>query len=291
MIISMTGFGQAKIDYNQKSIYTEIKSLNARTTEIRCKMPDIYREYEMEVRRKIMENLSRGKFEITIAIDGLSDVGLGSINKEAFRKYYKEISALRYELDIVDGDIVQAILRIPNVVAQLQNQVDEEEWKQVELCIERAIENLQNFRVAEGAVLKADLQERLQQIEINLKAVEPYENQRLDKLRDRLRRNLEDFVGNANVDQNRFEQEIIYYIEKLDINEEKVRLAQHCTYFREQLENDDEQIGRKLSFISQEMGREINTMGAKAQDSDIQQHVVIMKDELEKLKEQLANIL
>ena len=157
--------------------------------------------------------------------------------------------------------------------------------------VDNAIKSINKFRADEGLVLKADLIERIRAIELNMKAIEPYENLRLERIKDRLKKNMEEYVSKHQVDQNRYEQEILYYIEKLDINEEKVRLGQHCIYFMEELDSSDDQKGRKLSFITQEIGREINTIGAKAQDSDIQQYVVMMKDELEKLKEQLANIL
>lgn len=291
MVLSMTGFGHAKIDLNGKIIRVEIKSLNARTTEIRSKLPNAFREREMDLRKKVMDALQRGKIDMTISIDGFSDEENAFINADAFKKYYKELSALRQELQIENGDILQSILRIPNVIGQSEEMVSDDEWTLIEKVVDEAINNIQKFRADEGVALEADLQERIDQIEGHLKAVEPFEAQRLDRIKERLRKNMEEFAVKQQVDQNRYEQEILYYIEKLDINEEKVRLSQHCSYFREELKTGNEQKGRKLSFIAQEIGREINTMGAKANDSDIQQYVVMMKDELEKLKEQLANIL
>ncbi|HLO56158.1 MAG TPA: YicC family protein [Saprospiraceae bacterium] len=291
MILSMTGFGHSKTEINGKIIRVEIKSLNARTTEIRCKLPNSYRDREMDLRKRVIDKLQRGKLDLTITLDGFSDEENAFINADAFRKYYRELNALRQELNITEGDILQSILRVPNVIGQNEELADDEEWSIVEKTVDEALVSINKFRIDEGLVLKQDLVERIKQIENHLKSIEPYEAVRLDRIKDKLKKNMEEFALKQNVDQNRYEQEILYYIEKLDINEEKVRLSQHCVYFIEELDHKDDQKGRKLSFIAQEIGREINTIGAKAQDSDIQQFVVMMKDELEKLKEQLANIL
>jgi uncharacterized protein (TIGR00255 family) len=291
MILSMTGFGHSKTEISGKIIRVEIKSLNARSTEIRCKLPNSYRDREMDLRKKVVDSLQRGKLDLTISLDGFSEDDNAFINADAFRKYYQELNALRIELGITDGDVLQSVLRIPNVIGANEELADENEWKIVESAVDLALEDIKKFRADEGLVLKADLIERIVNIDRYLKSIEPFEGARLERIKDKLKKNMEDFALNQQVDQNRYEQEILYYIEKLDINEEKVRLTQHCAYFLEELENPDDQKGRKLSFIGQEIGREINTIGAKAQDSDIQQFVVMMKDELEKLKEQLANIL
>ena len=287
----MTGFGHSKTEINGKIIRVEIKSLNARSTEIRCKLPNTYRDREMDLRKKVIDSLQRGKMDLTITLDGFSNEENAFINADAFRKYYKELNAIRQELNINEGDVLQSILRIPNVIGQNEDMADAEEWQEVERAVDQALINIKKFRADEGLVLRADLLERIQCIEQHLKSIEPFELARLDRIKDRLKKNMEEFVINQQVDQNRYEQEILYYIEKLDINEEKVRLGQHCIYFKEELDLNIDQKGRKLSFIAQEIGREINTIGAKANDSEIQQFVVMMKDELEKLKEQLANIL
>jgi len=291
MLLSMTGFGHSKAEWNGKIIRVELKSLNARSTEIRCKIPNAYRDREMDLRKKVLDELQRGKIDLTITLDGFSDEENAFINADAFKKYYRELKTLKDELSIQEGDILQAVLRIPNVIGQSDSLADEEEWQQVERALDGAIISINKFRMDEGLVLKSDLIDRIQAIEQHLRSITPFEASRLDKIRDRLKKNMEEFTNKLQVDQNRYEQEILYYIEKLDINEEKVRLSQHCVYFLEELETRDDQKGRKLSFIAQEIGREINTIGAKAQDSEIQQIVVMMKDELEKLKEQLANIL
>ncbi|MCZ2102060.1 MAG: YicC family protein [Chitinophagales bacterium] len=291
MIMSMTGFGHASTELNGKVIRVEIKSLNARNTEIRCKLPNVYRDREIDLRKKVIEVLERGKFDLTITSDGFSDEENTFINADAFKKYYQELNVLRTELNIVEGDILQSILRIPNVIGQNEGLADDEEWEAISVVIDEALHRIKQFRQDEGSILADDLLERVKNIELFLKDIEPLEAKRIDRIKDRLRKNMEEFAANHQVDQNRYEQEILYYIEKLDINEEKVRLGQHCNYFRDEMKADGVQKGRKLSFIAQEMGREINTIGAKANDSDVQQCVVMMKDELEKLKEQLSNIL
>jgi uncharacterized protein (TIGR00255 family) len=291
MLLSMTGFGHGKREFNGKTIHVEIKSLNARSTEIRCKLPNNYRDKEMDIRKQVIDFLQRGKLDVTINTDDSGSEESSILNKALFRRYYKELSELKAELGINEGDILQSILRIPNVMGTNEEMVDEDEWHVVTEAINDALLSIQKFRAAEGEVLKGDLIDRIRAIEAQLKKVESIEGDRITRIRERLRKNMEDFTQNQSVDQGRFEQEILYYIEKLDINEEKVRLAQHCIYFIEELNTNDDQKGRKLSFIAQEIGREINTLGAKAQDSELQQFVVMMKDELEKLKEQLANIV
>lgn len=291
MILSMTGFGHSKVEHNGKVIRVEVKSLNARSTEIRCKLPNAYRDREMDLRKKVIDDLQRGKIDVTITLDGFSDEENAFINADAFRKYYRELNQLRQELGITEGDILQSVLRIPNVIGQNDDLADDQEWALVETTIDQALSGIKQFRIDEGRVLRQDMVERIQCIDNHLRGLEQYEAPRLERIKERLRRNMDEFVVNQSVDQNRYEQEILYYIEKLDINEEKVRLGQHCVYFIAELDSVDPQKGRKLSFIAQEIGREINTIGAKAQDPNIQQLVVMMKDELEKVKEQLANIL
>ncbi|MEZ4910554.1 MAG: YicC/YloC family endoribonuclease [Saprospiraceae bacterium] len=291
MILSMTGYGQAKKEIDGKIISVEIKSLNARSTEMRCKLPVNFSDREMELRKRVLDSLQRGKIDITISIDGFSDEDSLFVNAAAFKKYYREVKSIVDDLGIQEGDIIQAIMRIPSVLSLDPMSADESEWHDVESVVDDALVKINEFRIQEGKVLEVDMKERVNHIEKYLKGVGKFEAGRLEKIKERLRKNMSDFAQNQQVDQNRYEQEILYYLEKLDINEEKVRLAQHCNYFFEELKTDEVQKGRKLSFIAQEIGREINTIGAKAQDSDIQQLVVMMKDELEKLKEQLANIM
>ena len=292
MILSMTGFGHAKKEIAGKIIHVEIKSLNARSSEMRCKLPLNFMDREMELRKKVLDSMQRGKIDITITVEGFSEEDSLLVNASAFKKYYKEISKIMSDLGAVQGDIIQGILRIPSVLTQESLVADDEEWQSIEVVIDEALENILNFRIQEGKTLADDCIAKVKNIEHHLKNIEPFEVGRIQKIKDKLKKNMLEFGQNMQVDQNRYEQEILYYLEKLDINEEKVRLAQHCSYFYDELKtNDGLQKGRKLSFIAQEIGREINTIGAKAQDSDIQQLVVMMKDELEQLKEQLANVL
>jgi len=291
MVLSMTGYGQARKEFKDKTITVEIKSLNGKTSDIRCRIPGSYKEKEIKLRKFLMERAHRGKFDFTLTIESEKGDDEYGLNKALFKKYFQELKELQEELGFEQGDIIQSILRIPNVVGALNDDIDEEEWAAVMDATSSAIEALNSFRATEGTAAEKDLREASTRIASLLKDVEPFEEGRITLLKDRFRKNLEDFASDDQVDRNRFEQEIIYYIEKLDINEEKVRLAQHCKFFDEVLNNDTIQIGKKLGFIAQEMGREINTLGAKANDKNIQKIVVSMKDALEKIKEQVANIV
>jgi uncharacterized protein (TIGR00255 family) len=245
----------------------------------------------MDLRRYLIDELVRGKIECTINIEG-SDITDGVyVNTEIFKQYYTQIQALANELNIEKGDILQTIMRIPNVIGQDESLADDSEWQVVNKAIAEAIISIKAFRLEEGNVLAEDLKSHIRNIVQLQSEIQSHEGGRIERIRERLRKSMDEYINNQQVDQNRFEQEIIYYLEKIDINEEKVRLAQHCQYFIDEMTSKEDQIGRKLGFIAQEIGREINTMGAKAQDTEIQQKVVIMKDELEKVKEQLANIL
>jgi len=275
MVLSMTGYGQSSKAFKDKTIRVEIKSLNGKTSDIRCKVPGSYKEKEIQLRKYLLEKAYRGKFDFSLTIESEKGDDEYGLNKALFKKYYHEISGLQDELGIPQGDIVQTILRIPNVVGSINDELDEEEWKAVMDTTTEAISALNNFRAEEGTAAEKDLREASTRIATLLEEVVPFEGGRIEKKADR----------------NRFEQEIIYYIEKLDINEEKVRLAQHCKYFDEVLNSDKAVVGKKLGFIAQEMGREINTLGAKANEKNIQQIVVSMKDALEKIKEQVANIV
>jgi uncharacterized protein (TIGR00255 family) len=287
----MTGYGQASREFKDKTIRVEIKSLNGKTSDIRCKVPGSYKEKEIQLRKLVLEKAFRGKFDFSLTIESEKGDDEYGLNKLLFKKYYNEITELQKELGIEGGDIVQTILRIPNVVGALNEELDEEEWEVVLTTCEDALDALTNFRAEEGTAAEKDLVQASANIAQLLKDVEQYEAGRIETLKERFRKNLEEFNQDEQVDRNRFEQEIIYYIEKLDINEEKVRLAQHCKYFDEVINGESMQVGKKLGFIAQEMGREINTLGAKANQKNIQQIVVSMKDSLEKIKEQVANIV
>jgi uncharacterized protein (TIGR00255 family) len=285
----MTGYGRGTVTENGKTITIEIRYLNSKYTDIRFKIPHNYKEKETEFRKIITANAERGKLDMTLDMkSNLGDEDFG-LNIPLFKRYFKELTSLSKELNIDHGDIVQSILRIPNVVGGSEDSIDEKEWDLVRKALDEALTNFGQFRKSEGAAMEKDLRFRIENIVTALKEVNPFEEGRVTRLRNRLKQNLEEFLGKDNVDENRFEQEVLFYLEKIDITEEKVRLGQHCKYFLEQLDTKATQKGRKLSFISQEMGREINTLGAKAYSSDIQKFVVQMKDELEKIKEQVAN--
>lgn len=286
----MTGFGKATGVYKDKKINIEIKSLNGKNTDVRFKLSDNLRENEVFLRKLILNHAKRGKLECTLSIISGEDEEI-QLNRGLFKAYIREIKSLENEMGIQSTDLSSALLRIPNVVLASDSEMPQEEWQAIQAIALEALENLKNFRASEGEAMEKDLRTNVEEIASNLEEVKTYEQERVDRLRTKLNKNLEEFMGKENVDKNRYEQEVIYYMEKLDVNEEKVRLSQHCTYFQEQLSSDNEASGRKMSFIAQEMGREINTLGAKAQHTEIQKLVVAMKDNLEKIKEQLANIV
>ena len=287
----MTGFGRASADLPEKSITVEIKSLNSKQFDAYLRMPPLYREKEAELRLMLSSGLERGKIELNINVDSNGDITSYSFNRILARQYFEEIKSLSQELGISPGeDLVSVLVRMPDVLKAEQAELTEEEWAQVSTTVAQAIEKLNSFRIAEGKVLGKDLSERVHKIQKLLDGVAQFEDNRIKILRERIFRQIEEAVPQGSIDMNRFEQEIIYYLEKLDITEEKIRLDKHCKYFLDTLGEEDNN-GKKLGFISQEMGREINTLGSKANDADMQKIVVLMKDELEKIKEQLFNIL
>ena len=291
MIKSMTGFGKASADLPEKSITVEIKSLNSKQFDAHLRLPPLYREKEAELRLMLSSGLERGKIELNINVDTNGDVVPYTFNRALARQYYDEINALSKELGINTGeDMVSVLVRMPDVLKAEQAELSEEEWTEVNKIVAMAIGKLNDFRIEEGKVLGRDLSERVQKIQKLLGDVAQFEENRIKVLRERIFKQIEEAVPQGSIDMNRFEQEIIYYLEKLDITEEKIRLDKHCKYFLDTLAEGDNN-GKKLGFISQEMGREINTLGSKANDADMQKIVVLMKDELEKIKEQLANVL
>jgi len=291
MVFSMTGYGKAEKTYKEKKINVEIRTLNGKHTDVRFKMPQNYREKEHTFRKLVIDRAVRGKIEVTVDVVSIGGGDEYGLNKALFKKYYQELTQLSDELSIPQGDMMTAILRIPNVVIAEEGTVNDEEWEVVKSIFNAALDNLVDFRKAEGEALKKDLTERIESIKAILEKMNPYEEERIVQLKSRLRQKLDEFMNKDDVDENRFEQEVLFYLEKIDINEEKVRLAQHCKYFLEELSNQKVSKGRKLGFIGQELGREINTMGAKAYSHNIQRLVVAMKDELEKVKEQVLNIV
>ena len=290
MIKSMTGFGKSECSLPSKKITVEVRSLNSKQLDLAVKLPAIYRTYELDIRSMAAAAIVRGKADISVSIENTATQTSATVNKDIFRAYLRQVTdALSFSGVDADYDaIVPAILRMPEVVSAQADTISEEEHAALMQTIKEALQNFNSFREQEGATLIADLMNRVDKIEDYKLQVEPYEATRAETIKNRIRENLAQLQ--AEVDNNRLEQEMIFYIEKLDITEEKVRLKNHCNYFRE-VAQSEEAVGRKLGFIAQEMGREINTLGSKANEANMQILVVKMKDELEKIKEQVLNIL
>ncbi|MCB2220323.1 MAG: YicC family protein [Bacteroidetes bacterium] len=291
MIKSMTGFGKSECVFNNRKLIIEIKSLNSKFLDINARIPNGYREREFDFRSLIAAKLQRGKIDFVITLEANGEGTGYAINRDLVKKYYHELKGISGEINLGDTDnLLQVIMRLPDVMVPSREEISEAEWKALVEAIHNAMEKVDEFRVQEGASLKKDLVYRNEKIMELLEQVPRFENDRLQNLRAKIKKDVYEVVDQEDVDKNRFEQELIYYLDRLDITEEKVRLKKHCKYFIDTLEEPDSQ-GKKLGFISQEMGREINTLGSKATDANIQKLVVQMKDELEKIKEQLYNIL
>jgi uncharacterized protein (TIGR00255 family) len=287
----MTGFGKAEFEVGNKKITLEIKSLNSKQLDINTRVPALYREKDIEIRRLISEMLIRGKVDFALYLDNLGTESTSKINAAIVKDYFRQLSEVQKELGLeVNESIMQTIMRLPDTVKMTYEELDETEWLVVRENLVKTLEDLNRFRDQEGLALQTDIENNIQNILDLLKQVDPHENQRMDNVKARIMDSLEALQLNGNLDKNRFEQELIYYMEKLDINEEKVRLANHCSYFTETMA-EAEPSGRKLGFIAQEIGREINTLGSKANESNLQKIVVQMKDNLEKIKEQVLNVL
>ncbi len=292
MIRSMTGFGKTEFEVGNKKITLEIKSLNSKQLDINTRIPAMYREKDIEIRRLMSEMLTRGKVDFALYLDNLGAESTSRINAAIVKDYYRQLSVVYQELGLeVNGTIMESILRLPETVKMVYDELDESEWLVVRENLIKTLEELNRFRDQEGLALKTDIVANIANILDLLKQVEPFENQRMENVKAKITDSLDALQLNGNVDKNRFEQELIYYMEKLDINEEKVRLANHCSYFTETMMEESEPSGRKLGFIAQEIGREINTLGSKANESNLQRIVVQMKDNLEKIKEQVLNVL
>ncbi len=291
MIKSMTGYGKAHCQLSNKDVSIEVRSLNGKNLDINLKIPPAYKDKDQIIRSLLAGELQRGKIELLLSIDNFGPDVPYVLNKALFEKYFTEVSNLSNDLGApVSTELIPAILRLPEVIQQENRTADEKEWTTVLDAIKSAIGQTNEYRTSEGAHLLEDFENRIQNISELLKNIEPLEAKRIDAVKQKLSKALEALKEDTNYDPNRFEQELIYYLEKMDITEEKVRLQKHLDYFSDTLEAQDSS-GKKLAFISQEMGREINTIGSKANDADIQKIVVEMKDELEKIKEQLMNIL
>ena len=291
MLYSMTGFGRADATIDRRQVVVEIKALNGKQFEVMTKLPPILRNYEFDIRNMLNNLLMRGTIDLTINVkqEGASKPMV--VNTDLALFYYQGMKQIAQQTGLPEDNIISTLMRMPEVVAPDQDALAQEDWEKVRAVVEMAANQLMEHRRHEGEVLYKDIHSRINNIENLLAKVIQLEGERTERVRARLNQWLEDMVGKQKIDENRLEQEMIYYLERMDFSEEKTRLTQHCKYFHETVDNKDIAIGRKLNFIIQEMGREINTLGAKANHAEIQQIVINMKDELEKAKEQILNIL
>jgi uncharacterized protein (TIGR00255 family) len=292
MIKSMTGFGQSSADDGQSKIYIEVKSLNSKFLDLNLRLPKAFSDKELEVRNIVSEKLERGKVSVSIEYEKLADGTIKqSYNEQLFIAYYAELKKLADRVLAPYDNLLELALNSPEVIhGNVKEEVGEEVWAKVKTLLVEALTKCDKFRLDEGKVLGTMLGNCAAVIEQSLEIVKELDPKRVTRIRDRLRNNVVSFFGEEGFDTNRLEQEIIFYVEKLDINEEKVRLKSHLDYFIHAL-REPQSNGKKLGFIAQEIGREINTIGSKSNDADIQKHVVVMKEELEKIKEQLNNIV
>lgn len=291
MIQSMTGFGRAVAELPGKNVVVEVKSLNSKQLDLNSRVASIYRDKDLVIRNYISSQLVRGKIDVLVYLEAKEGVTERTLQESLVKTYYEKISNLANELHAENFSPMDAVMRLPDVWSTDNQQLaDESEWKSVMAAVVEATKRIATYRANEGEALDRDLRANIQTIKDLLASIETYEKARVPSIRERIEQSLREFIDSDKIDKNRLEQEMIFYLEKLDINEEKVRLAQHCKYFLDTMDSD-EFAGKKLNFIAQEMGREINTMGSKSNDADMQRIVVQMKDNLEKIKEQVLNVL
>lgn len=292
MILSMTGYGKAMVTYKEKKIHVEIKSLNSKTLDLSTRIAPTYREKELQIRRQIAKVLVRGKVDFSLWVEKDVTTDATPINAALVENYYQQIKAISAKTGIPEPkDWFYTLLRMPDVQTRTETEsLDDEEWLAAQKGIDEAIDHLVAFRTQEGAALQKKFTEKIDNIEALLKSIEPYEASRVPKIKEKIIDGLKQ-IPEVDYDKNRLEQELIYYIEKLDISEEKQRLTNHLKYFRETMNEAAPSVGKKLGFIAQEMGREINTTGSKSNQAEMQNIVVKMKDELEQIKEQVLNAL
>ena len=286
----MTGFGASAVEFQQKIISVEIKSVNSKFFDLTLRLPPFYREKEIELRTDLARSIERGKTEVTFNIESQESNKKTNFNKPLVKAYFEEFKIIDSELNISTPNYLQLIMMMPDVMINEKMVLSDEEWNASASALKHAMNAFNSFRENEGSVMEKDLRDHIKAISTGVKELSKYENTRIETVRKRLKGSLEEFIQLNNIDRNRLEQELIFYIEKFDISEEKVRLNSHCEYFLQTLK-EDSSAGKKLSFIAQEIGREINTIGSKANDAEMQKNVVILKDELEKIKEQVLNIL
>lgn len=286
MILSMTGFGKASLQLSTKKITVEVKSLNSKGLDLNTRMPSIFRENELALRNLLALKLERGKVDFSLFVEVTGEGTSSKINVPIVKAYMAQMKAILPNAD--DTELMKMAIRMPDTMKTEREEIDENEWKQIQIVIDEAIENMLSFRKSEGASLEKEFTLRIENIRSYMNQALVLDPERVTSIKERLQTAIDELK--VNVDTNRFEQELIYYLEKLDITEEKVRLTNHLDYFLQTL-NGSEANGRKLGFITQEMGREINTMGSKSNHAEMQKLVVMMKDELEKIKEQVLNVL
>jgi uncharacterized protein (TIGR00255 family) len=289
MLKSMTGFGKATKEFENKTVNVEIRSLNSKNLDLSLRLSSTYRDKEHELKSEITKLLERGKVDLSVYVESKIEETPVQINTDLAKSYYNQLKQLAAELNEPTTNLMAHVLKMPDVLKSERKEPNEQDWKDIQSVIFLAVEGLNNFRSDEGKSIEKDFETRLGIIADSLDKIKEHDAARIQNIRDRIKKNLEEVVGKEKVDNNRFEQELIYYIEKLDINEEKVRLKTHLDYFIKTMKEPAG--GRKLNFIGQEIGREVNTIGSKANDAEMQKLVVLMKDELEKIKEQTNNVL
>lgn len=289
MVASMTGYGKSVNRFKNKIISVEIQSINSKFLDLNIRIPVFFKEKEMELRNFLGMHLERGRVDLNVTVEINQIQAAPVINKKFARHYFKELKSISNELKLANTDYLRILLQLPNVIEKEEKNIDKNQWLQTMKGITVALNQLQRFRKKEGVVLYKDIAKRITEIQKCIKKIEVIEPYRIKTIKNKLRNNLTEFVGKEKVNEDRFEQEVIYYLEKIDFTEEKIRLTGHCSFFLKTLEEKTSN-GKKLGFITQEIGREINTLGNKANDLEIQKIVVNMKDELEKIKEQIMNI-
>lgn len=291
MIQSMTGFGKATCEYGNKKIVVEIKSLNSKQLDLSTRISGLYREKDIEIRTELSQQLERGKIDFALYVDSSGKESVSQINQSVLMAYYEQIKQISTNLNIdVPVNWFDVLLRLPDALKTDTVEMDENEWVEIKSAVNQAIEQLKEFRIQEGKSLENVFLTKINHIAELLDQVAPFENERIEKIKVKLEENLQSISDKISYDKNRLEQELIFYIEKLDVNEEKVRLKTHLDYFIETM-NHEKSPGKKLGFIAQEIGREVNTLGSKSNHSEMQKIVVLMKDELEQIKEQILNVL
>ncbi len=290
MLLSMTGYGRKTFSLNGKNIVLELKTLNSKTFDLNLRLAPLFKEFEIEIRNTLNKSVLRGKTDCTIGFELMDDKG-GELNPAAVKEYYRQLKEVAKELHVDDANLFDLVFRLPNITTTSNDSLSEEQWKELHHHIENVCKQLHTFRTDEGKNLEKDLVLHVELILNALTDVESLDPSRMEQQRTKMFTDLQTYLSDEEIDKNRFEQELIFYLEKMDITEEIIRLRSHCKYFEQTIAEEAIEKGKKLGFICQEMNREINTIGSKAYHAEMQRKVVVMKDELEKIKEQLNNVL